>query len=131
MADHSETLRRYLAAIESFAPREEVESFFTPDAVQQEHPNRLFAEGRSNDLATMMAAYDKGSKLLSDQKYVLRSLLAQGDQLAAEIEWTGTLRVGFGSLAPGSSIRAALSMFFTFRADRITSIRNYDCYYPF
>jgi predicted ester cyclase len=131
MEDHVETLRRYLSALEGFAPRAELESFFTPDAVQQEYPNRLFAEGRKNDLSTMMSAYDKGAELLSSQKYVLRNTVAEGDQVAAEIEWTGTLRTGFGSLAAGATLRASLGMFFTFVGSRIASIKNYDCYYPF
>jgi ketosteroid isomerase-like protein len=41
------------------------------------------------------------------------------------------LRSGFGQLAAGAQLRAAIAMFFTFRNGKIASIRNYDCYYPF
>ena len=131
MPDHIETLKSYLRAIESFAAPSVLSQFFTEDAMQRELPNRLFPDGRTHDLATMMAASEKGTQVLSSQTYVLRNAVAQGDQVAAEIEWTGVLRQGFGSVAAGTTMRAALGMFFTFRDRKIASIRNYDCYYPF
>jgi ketosteroid isomerase-like protein len=130
-AAHLDLLRRYLRAVETFAPREVVAEFFTDDAVQREFPNRLFAGGREHDIRTMMANYDKGRELLSEQTYVLRKAVVQGDEVAAEIEWSGVLRVGVGSLAAGASMRAAIAIFFTFRDGKIASLRNYDCYYPF
>jgi ketosteroid isomerase-like protein len=131
MSDHLDVLRRYLRAVETFAPREVVADFFTDDAVQREFPNRLFASGRQQDVRSMMAAYAKGAELLGDQRYELRKAVVQGDEVAAEIEWTGVLRSGFGQLAAGAQLRAAIAMFFTFRNGKIASIRNYDCYYPF
>ena len=41
------------------------------------------------------------------------------------------LEVGFGAVAAGTTMRAALVMFFTFRDGKIASVRNYDCYDPF
>jgi ketosteroid isomerase-like protein len=131
MSDHIDVLRRYLHAIEEFAPRGVVERFFATDAVQHESPNRLFPNGRRSDLVTMLAAYDKGPTLLASQRYVLKNSIAQGDQVAAELEWTGVLRSGFGALEAGASLRAAIAIFFTFRDGKIASVRNYDCYYPF
>lgn len=124
-------LERYLRAIEAFADPDVMRGFFAPDVVQEEFPNRLFASGRRHDLTAMLAAAEKGATLLSSQKYVLKKAIAEGDELAAEIEWSGVLKVGFGAVAAGTTMRAALGMFFTFRDGRIASIRNYDCYYPF
>jgi ketosteroid isomerase-like protein len=124
-------LERYLRAIEAFADPDVMRGFFAPDVVQEEFPNRLFASGRRHDLTAMLAASEKGATLLSSQKYVLMKAIAEGDELAAEIEWSGVLKVGFGAVAAGTTMRAALGMFFTFRDGRIASIRNYDCYYPF
>ena len=131
MKGHSEFLERYLGALESFASPEVLRGFFTPDAVQEELPNRLFASGRRQDLAAMMAASEKGPALLSDQKYVLKKVVSEGDEAAAEIEWSGVLKVGFGTVSAGTTMRAAIGMFFTFRDGKIASARNYDCYYPF
>ena len=131
MNPHVAFLERYLRAVETFAPPDVMRSFFTADIVQEELPNRLFASGRRHDLAAMLAASEKGAALLASQKYVLKKAVAEGDDVAAEIEWTGVLKVGFGAVAAGTTMRAALGMFFTFRDGKIASIRNYDCYYPF
>jgi ketosteroid isomerase-like protein len=58
-------------------------------------------------------------------------VVAEGDEVATEIEWSGVLKVGFGAVAAGTTMRAAIGMFFTFRDGKIASVRNYDCYYPF
>ena len=131
MIDLISVLRQYLSAIERFAPEDEVAGFFAPDAVQEESPNRLFPNGRKSDLTTMMASYDKGPQLLLSQSYVIKSAIAQDDQVAAELEWTGVLRSGFGALRAGAALRAAIAIFFTFREGKIVWVRNYDCYYPF
>jgi ketosteroid isomerase-like protein len=124
-------LKRYLRAIEEFAPADVLATFFTADVVQQEFPNRLFAGGRRHDLTAMLGASDKGRQILASQQYELKNVVAEGDRVAAEIEWTGVLRDGFGPLAAGATMRAALGMFFRFRDGKIASIHNYDCYYPF
>jgi len=131
MSPHVAFLERYLRAIETFAPPDVVRGFFAPDVLQEEFPNKLFASGRRHDLAAMLAASEKGATLLSSQRYVLKKSVSEGDDVAAEIEWTGVLKVGFGAVAAGTTMRAALGMFFTFRDGKIASIRNYDCYYPF
>jgi predicted ester cyclase len=126
-----DVLKRYLKAVEEFAPARELATFFTEDAVQQEFPNRLFAGGRRHDLSAMLAASDKGRQILASQTYELRNVVVEGDRVAAEIEWTGVLRGEFGTLAAGTTMRAALGIFFRFRDGKIASIHNYDCYYPF
>jgi ketosteroid isomerase-like protein len=131
MSTHVAFLNRYLHALQSFAPPDVLRGFFAPDVVQEEFPNRLFAAGRRHDLSAMMAASEKGPALLQRQTYVLKKVIVDGDEIAAEIEWTGMLKVGFGAVAAGTTMRAALGMFFTFRDGRIASVRNYDCYYPF
>jgi ketosteroid isomerase-like protein len=131
MNEHAAFLDRYLRALESFAPADVLRAFFVADVVQEEFPNRLFATGRRHDLAAMMAAAEKGPNLLASQKYTLKKMIVDGDEVAAEIAWSGVLKVGFAAVAPGTTMRAALGMFFTFRDGKIASIRNYDCYYPF
>jgi predicted ester cyclase len=127
----TERLRKYLQAIEEFAPADQLATFFTADAVQQEFPNRLFAGGRRHDVSAMLAASDKGRQILASQRYEIRNVVAQGDRVAAEVEWSGVLRADFGPLAAGTTMRAALGMFITYRDGKIASIHNYDCYYPF
>jgi len=88
MSPHVAFLERYLRAIETFAPPDVVRGFFAPDVLQEEFPNKLFASGRRHDLAAMLAASEKGATLLSSQRYVLKKSVSEGDDVAAEIEWT-------------------------------------------
>ena len=76
----------------------------------------------------MAEAFEKGRKLLSSQSYELKSFVAEGDRLAIEVLWAGTLALAFGNLAAGSQMRAHSAMFFQFKDGKIISQRNYDCF---
>src|SRR5687768_9402886 len=121
-----EILSAYLKTIETFPSPEVLGEFFTPDVVHEEFPNRLFPEGRRNDLAAMLAASQRGPEVLSSQRYDLRRAIVRGDEIAAELEWTGVLRRGIGSVPAGASLRAAVAKFFTLQDGKIRSVRNYD-----
>ncbi len=127
----AEILSEYLKTMETFPSAEVLERFFARDIVHEEFPNRLFAEGRRNDLAALLAASQRAPDVLKSQTYRLRRAIVSGDEVAAEIEWTGVLRRAMGSVPEGASLRAAVAQFFSFRDGKIQSIRNYDCYYPF
>jgi ketosteroid isomerase-like protein len=123
--------RRYLAALERFAPGEELAAFFTPDVVQVEFPNRLQPQGQRRTLADLLASAERGAELLSAQRYDVDRALAGGDTAALEITWTGTLAVPVGSLPAGAEMRARSAMVLEFRDGRIAAQRNYDCFDPF
>jgi ketosteroid isomerase-like protein len=53
--------------------------------------------------------------------------LAEGERVALEVEWTGTLAVPFGALPAGSQMKAYFAMFLEFREGKIVEQRNYDC----
>lgn len=131
MKEPTQILDDYLKTIESFPPPEVLAAFFAPDVVHEEFPNRWFPEGRRNDLTTMLAASRRAPEVLASQNYRLRRAIVSGDDVAAELEWTGVLRRDLGSLPAGASLRAAVAQFFSLRAGKIRSVRNYDCYYPF
>jgi len=65
---------------------------------------------------------------MSSQKYVIRNEIAGGDQVALEIDWTGTLSVRFQSIPAGGQMRAHFAAFLQFKDGKIISQRNYDCY---
>ncbi|UBF29312.1 nuclear transport factor 2 family protein [Kovacikia minuta CCNUW1] len=123
-------VRSYLAAIEAGAVDDDLGKFFTPDAVQVELPNLLNPKGGESDLPTILARSKQGQKLLSAQRYEIRSEIAQGSRAAVEVLWTGTLALALGELAAGSTIRACFAMFFEFSHGQIRSQRNYDCFEP-
>lgn len=124
------TADRYLKAIESGATGSALSAFLTPDVVQEEFPNRLAAQGARRDLAQLLEGAERGQQVLSAQRYEIRNRFASGDQVALELEWTGTLAVAFGELQPGSKLRAHIAVFLEFADGKIKAQRNYDCYEP-
>ncbi|MCP3102708.1 nuclear transport factor 2 family protein [Myxococcus sp. K15C18031901] len=126
-----ETALRYLQALEAGRTGAELAPFFHPDVVQREHPNALYREGQTRGLAQMLVDSERGKALLAAQRYEVRGSLAQGDDVALEVEWTGTLALPVRTLPAGATMRAAIGMFLTFRDGRIVSQRNHDCYAPF
>jgi ketosteroid isomerase-like protein len=123
-----ETVRTYLAAIESGEAGALLRSFFTEDIRQIELPNRLNPSGQQSDLAGMLQRSEQGRKVLRSQHYEILSEVVQGSRVAVEAIWTGILAVSLGTLTPGSEMKAYLAMFFEFRDGRIASQRNYDCF---
>jgi ketosteroid isomerase-like protein len=123
-----ETVRTYLAAIESGEAGVLLRSFFTEDIRQIELPNRLNPSGQQSDLGGMLQRNEQGRKVLRSQHYEILSEVVQGSRVAVEAIWTGILAVSLGTLTPGSEMKAYLAMFFEFRDGRIASQRNYDCF---
>jgi ketosteroid isomerase-like protein len=129
-ADNLAKARKYLAAIESGATGEALASFFTPDVVQEELPNRLVPNGAHRDLAAILEGAVRGQKVLTSQKFTVLRETGSGDHVALEVEWVGTLAVPIGTLQPGGQMRARFAVFLDFRDGRIAAQRNYDCFDP-
>lgn len=129
-ADNLARTRGYLAAIAA-GDAAAVKAYCHPDVVFHEQPNRIAPQGRVRRAADLAAAFGQGQKLLSEQRYDVRHVIVMGDEVAAEVEWTGTLAVPFQGLAAGHQLKAYVGMFLTFTGGRIVSQRNYDCYPPF
>ena len=124
-----EAVRRYLKAIEDGTFGVIVE-LFTADAIVEQLPNRIYPQGVRADTKRMAEAFAKGRKLLTAQTYEIKNSVADGDCVAAEVLWTGTLAVAFGNLPAGANMRAHSAMFFQFRQGQIAYQRNYDCFEP-
>ena len=123
--------RRYLQAIESRPPLEELAAFFTDDVVQEEFPNRLVPNGARRTLDDMMAGAERGRTVITAERYDVVSELAAGDRVVLEVRWTATLAVPLGSLPAGGEMHARFAMFLDYRDGRIAAQRNYDCFDPF
>lgn len=121
-------VQSYLSALESGVSEETLASFFTDDAVQIELPNKLNPGGGQSDLANLLVRAEHGKKLLLEQSYDIKNLVAQGSRVAVEVEWTGVPAISVGSLSAGSKMKAYIAMFFELRDGKIHSQRNYDCF---
>jgi ketosteroid isomerase-like protein len=104
--------------------------FFADDVVQIEFPNRLMPNGATRDLAAVREAAERGSKVMSSQRFEVINAIASGEQVAVEANWTGTLAVPFGSIPAGGQMRARFAIFLTYRDGKIVRQHNYDCFDP-
>ena len=125
-----EIVRHYLHAIEQGTTGPALAEFFAPDVVQEEFPNRLVTQGARRDLAALLEGAERGQKVLSAQRYEIRNAVEQGNFVALEVRWTGTMAVPFGSLAVGDAMRAHFAVFIELRDGKIVAQRNYDCFDP-
>ena len=130
MADMLELTRRYFAALEGGATGEALAAYYAPEAIQDEFPNRLYAHGARRDLAAILDAAERGQKVMASQRYEILHALSNGNRVAIEFLWSGTLAVPVASLPAGAEIRGRFACFFEFRAGRIVAQRNYDCFDP-
>ena len=125
-----ELAKRYLVAIEAGATGDELAAFFTPDVVAEEFPNRFLPQGARRDLPAILDAAARGRAALSSQSHRIVHAVANGDELALEVEWVGTVAVPIGELPAGGVIRARSAVFLEYRDGKIAAQRNYDCFEP-
>ena len=123
-----ELAKAYFSAIEA---RTDLSPHFCSDVVQREFPNQLVREGALRDLAALQEGQEKGKRVLVSEKYEIVDSVENGDRLALEVIWTGTLAIPLGSLPAGGTMKAHFGVFLTFREGRIYRQHNYDCFDPF
>jgi len=128
---HLELLRAYLTAIEQDADEERIASFFAPDVVQQEFPNRFVEQGSTRGLSQLLEGRRRGRQVVQNQRYTIKNALVDGDRVALELFWTAELRLPVGSLAAGASMSANCGVFFRIADGRIIEQHNFDCFDPF
>jgi ketosteroid isomerase-like protein len=125
-----EAARRYLDALEQRVTGRALATLFHPDVLYEEFPNRVVPNGARCTLADMLAASERGAHVLSTQHFEIVNTIASGPFVVLEVRWTGTLAVPYGTLEPGSEMRARVAMVIEFVDGRVIRQRNYDCYDP-
>ncbi|MFL5498380.1 MAG: nuclear transport factor 2 family protein [Gemmatimonadaceae bacterium] len=128
--DNLAIARRYLEALESGADGATLAEYFTKDAVQEEFPNRLSPIGVHRDLKAILDAARKGKQRVRAQKFEILNSVADGDNVALEVFWSGLLAAPVDTLPADSEMRAHLSIFLEFRDGKICRQHNYDCFDP-
>src|SRR5262245_45025942 len=123
-----ERVLEYFRAVEAGAVGEALARFFHPEVVQREYPNRLVPAGATRGLAELLQAAERGQKAVSTQRYEVRSIVGDGDIVAAEISWSATLKVPLGKTPIGGQLRAEIGTFLRLRNGLIVEQTNYDCY---
>ena len=124
-------VRLYLAAVaDPTVSWSELATLLDPEVEQHELPNALVPQGICRKLGALQTAHARGAQAMTDQRYEIKSMMVEGNRVAVEIDWSGTLRAPFGKLVPGDVMRAHIAAFIEVRAGRIAAQRNYDCYEP-
>lgn len=83
---------QYLSRLSDGPEPEELDSFFAPDVVQEEFPNRLLPNGAARNLRAMKEARARGRALLKAEDFELVNAVAGDGKVAMEVIWTGTVR---------------------------------------
>jgi ketosteroid isomerase-like protein len=81
-------------------------------------------------VARVSEAFEKGRKIFARQTYEITNEVVNGNTVALEVLWTGTLAIPFGTLSAGNQMRCHSAMFLEFREGKIVAQRNYDCFEP-
>lgn len=129
--DHLPFLRRYLDAVSRMAVGEELASYYDKDAIQEEYPNKITPVTARRTLPDILAASERGKKIMASQSFEILNFMQAGDKVAVEMLWTGTLSVPVASIPAGGQMKARFGVFIEMRDGKILSQRNYDCFEPF
>ena len=127
---NADVAREYIRAIEGGATGEALARFYTPDVVFTEMPNRFMPKGSTSDLAKMLQRAEMGQRIMRSQTYRITKVIAEGDTVALEIDWTGITAVEIQGLPAGSEMRDHAAVFLDFREGLIARQRYYDCFEP-
>ncbi|MCW5697534.1 MAG: nuclear transport factor 2 family protein [Bauldia sp.] len=131
MNENEKRARAYLAAIQAGATGDALAAHFHPEIEQNEFPNRLTPNGAKRNLAGLLDGAIRGQSVIAAQSFEVHNVIQDGDKLALEVSWTGTLAIAIGSLGPGDTMTARFGVFLEFRDGRIWRQHNYDCFDPF
>jgi ketosteroid isomerase-like protein len=122
--DARSVVERYYATVADLgASTESLRELLHPDLRVVEHPNAIHPQGTVRDRDAVIAAYEDGKGMLSDQSFELDELLVYGDRVAVRANWRGTL-------AAGAMLEARVAAFLTVVDGRIIELETYDCYSP-
>jgi ketosteroid isomerase-like protein len=122
--DARSVVERYYATVADLgASTESLRELLHPDLRVVEHPNSIHPQGTVRDRDAVIAAYEDGKGMLSDQSFELDELLVYGDRVAVRANWRGTL-------AAGAMLEARVAAFLTVVDGRIIELETYDCYSP-
>ena len=121
----------YIKAVESGATGERLAAFLHPDITHYDLPNRFNPSGKINDRRGMLAAAERGQKVMRSQRYNILSSVTQDNVVVLEIDWIGRLAMPVAGIPAGGEMHARVAIFLEFSDNQIILQRDYVCYDPF
>jgi ketosteroid isomerase-like protein len=123
--DPRSVVERYYAAVADLrASPDSLREMLHPELAVIEHPNAIHPDGTVRDRDEVVADYEQGKRMLSDQSLDLDEVLVSGERVAVRARWRG-------KLASGATLEARIAAFLTVVDGRIREHETYDCYSPF
>src|SRR5262245_14811441 len=89
----AEVVRAYLDAVEA-QDLDQVANWLHDDVEVIEHPNAVSPRGRRYGKAELRAAGERGKALMAREDYTIVSMIVDGERVAVQLEWTGTIGDG-------------------------------------
>lgn len=124
-------VRAFIAALEAGAIGDDLASFYHPDVVLDEYPNRLNPAGARRGLPEILEGAEAGQRLMTRQMFEIVTVTEAGDRVAVELNWTGELAMPMGMLKAGDQVTARIAQVIEFEDERIIRQRTYDCFDQF
>lgn len=124
-AEVSERAIRRCVELYNRRTTEWVDTCYAVDAEWTELPTPATPRGRGGKRSELRAAAQSALDLFPDRQMNIRNLVAQGQQVALELEWWGTAAAAVGSVAPGTMVRLRIASFFTVVDGLITKHTDY------
>ncbi|MFT5577793.1 MAG: ketosteroid isomerase-like protein [Paraglaciecola psychrophila] len=101
-----------------------VDACYHPDCDWVELPFAGNA-GRSGDAAVMKAAAADSAKYFPHTQIVINNIMEEGDQVALEVDFVGTMAVKAGSDKPARQSKVKMAIFLTLREGLISRQVDY------
>lgn len=124
-AEVSERAIRRCVELYNRRTAEWVDACYAADAEWTELPTPAMPRGRGGKRAVLRAAAEKALALFPDRQMKIRNLVAQGQQVVLELDWSGTAAAAVGSIKPGAMLRLRIASFFTVVDGLITKHTDY------
>ena len=103
---------------------------FYPDAEQVEYPSLMRPAGHTRGLDGILAGAELAAGMVTDQRIEVRSVVDDGERLAAQVTWSATAAVDLGTVPAGTRLVAHVAAFYEFRDGLVLRQSSYDCYEP-
>jgi ketosteroid isomerase-like protein len=131
MPDVEATVRAYYRTVGDLnAPVDALAALLHPDVRVVEHPNAINPHGAERGLDGVLAGYQAGKQLLSEQSFDVHEVLVAGRRAAVRATWTGRLAIAVGPLPAGAELTAHLASLITIDDGLIREHETFDCYEP-
>ena len=109
----------------------QLSQFLSPEVSWQEMPNSFFApEGRNYRFQETLEDFQVAQKYLHSQQYTINQMGVQGETVALQATWQGTVAVAMGPFGVGDRLTCQVAIFLTFQDGKVLRQVEYPCYQP-